>query len=66
MLNQREMDIALVEAKVETQKLLEEWAKDYLGSRLDGIDTRRGGVAEGSGTQAAEGSGIPQEEIEAY
>ena len=53
MLNQREMDIALVEAKVEVQALLQEWVEEYLGSRLDGDN--RGSGAGSAGT--AEGKG---------
>ena len=50
MLNQRESDIAHVEAKLEIQKLLEEWVKDYLGNRY--------GDNRGQGEQAqAEGAG---------
>jgi hypothetical protein len=60
MLTQRETDIALIEAKVEVQKLLEEWTVDYLGSRLDGIDTR-GDETEGAQAQTAEGAEIAQQ-----
>jgi hypothetical protein len=33
MLNQRESDLAHLEAEVEVRELLEEWYRDYLGSR---------------------------------
>jgi len=65
MFTQREMDTAITEAKVETQKLLREWMEDYLGSRLDAIDTR-GDEAEGASAQAAEGANSAQEEGQAY
>jgi hypothetical protein len=60
MFTQREMDTALVEGKAEVQKLLEEWVTDYLGSRLDGIDTR-GDETEGAQAQSAEGPDIAQQ-----
>lgn len=62
MFTQREMDIAKTEAKVEVQKLLEEWVKDYLGSRLDG-DNRRAGDADAA---EAEGAAVTQEEESLY
>jgi hypothetical protein len=65
MLTQRETDIALVEAKAEVQKLLEEWMEDYLGSRLDGANKRRDG-AEGAEAQAAEGAGITDQAESLY
>ena len=64
MLNQREMDIALVEAKLEVQKLLQEWVEDYLGSRLDGTGT--GNSAAGSVGQEAEGAGIADQGDQVY
>ena len=60
MFTQREMDIAITESKAEIQKMLQEWMEDYLGSRLDGIDTGRNETA-GAQAQAAEGAGIPPE-----
>lgn len=60
MLTQRDTDIALIEGKAEVQRLLEEWATDYLGSRLDGIDT--GGGPERPDGQEAEGAEVAQEE----
>ena len=60
MFTQREMDIAFVEGKAEVQKLLQEWMVDFLGSRLDGIDTR-GDEAAGAQAQAAQGANIPQQ-----
>ena len=63
MFTQREMDTALVEGKAEVQKLLEEWAVDYLGSRLDGIDTGRATDAQ---AQEAEGAEIAQTEEGIY
>ena len=60
MLTQREMDVALVEAKAEVQKMLQEWLVDYLGSRLDGDNTRRGEPASAE-AQAAEGAGVTPE-----
>ena len=65
MLTQREMDIALTEAKADVRKLLEEWATDYLGSRLDGINTR-GDETEGAEAQVAEGAGIPTQGGQVY
>ena len=75
MLNQRESDIAHVEAKLEIQQLLTEWAKDYLGNR-HGDQTGSGiGEAEGSEGNPAEGAGErsniegqtgPQEQGPAY
>ena len=50
MLTQRQSDIALVEAKLEVQQLLQEWARDYLGSRYG---NRQGQLGEDS-TQDAE------------
>ena len=60
MLSQRETDIAIVESKAEIQKLLQEWAVDYLGSRLDGENIGRGREAEGADAQATEGAGIAE------
>ena len=60
MLTQRETDVAKVESKAEIQKLLQEWAVDYLGSRLDGNDTGRSGSAEGANAQPTEGAGITE------
>jgi len=60
MFTQREMDMALVEAEVEVQKLLEEWVEDYLGSRLDGPNTR-GDEAAGADAQSAEGTEIARQ-----
>jgi len=65
MLTQRDMDIALTEAKVDVRKLLEEWMEDYLGSRLDG-DNRGRGEPAGAEAQATEGANIPQEEESLY
>ena len=65
MLTQRETDIALVEAKAEVQKMLQEWMEDYLGSRLDGIDTR-GDEAAGAPAQAAEGADIANQAESLY
>ena len=45
MLTQRESDTALVEADLWVQKLLEEWARDYLGSRYG---NRQGQLGEDS------------------
>ena len=61
MFTQREMDIAITESKAEIQKMLQEWMRDYLGSRLDGIDTR-GDEAAGAQAQAAEGASIQTEQ----
>ena len=66
MLSQRETDIAIVESKAEIQKLLQEWAVDYLGSRLDGDDSGRSGNAEGADTQTTEGAGIADQGGQAY
>ena len=60
MFTQREMDLALVEGKAEVQKLLQEWVVDYLGSRLDGIDTG-GNEAAGAAPQVAQGANITGE-----
>ena len=65
MLTQRETDIALVEAKAEVQEMLQEWLVDYLGSRLDGIDTR-GDEAAGAEAQAAEGADIANQAESLY
>jgi len=64
MLTQRESDTALVEADLWVQKLLEEWARDYLGSRYGGQTVQDGKPGEpvqnteGSGLGSAEGAGI--------
>ena len=60
MFTQRDMDTWKVESEVEVQKMLQEWLADYLGSRLDGDNTRRGEPA-GAEAQAAEGAGITPE-----
>ena len=59
MFTQREMDTALVEGKLDVQRLLQEWMMDYLGSRLDGDN--RGNGPGGAGTAEAEGASIPQQ-----
>lgn len=33
MLNQREMDIAILEAQESVRQIVEEWMRDYLGAR---------------------------------
>ena len=64
MLSQRETDIAIVESKAEIQKLLQEWAVDYLGSRLDGDN--RGNAPGGAGTAETEGAGIADQGDQTY
>jgi hypothetical protein len=48
---QKEEDEWIVEAKVEVLKLTEEWYKQYLGRRADGIQAQ-GGIGNNQTTQA--------------
>ena len=52
MFEQKEEDEWIVEAKVEVLKLTEEWYKQYLGRRADGIQAQ-GGIGNNQATQEA-------------
>ena len=72
MLTQREEDIANVEADMDIQKLVQEWLRDYMGSR-DGGQTVQNGEsgeqvykAEGAGIGGPEGAGIEESGRESY
>ena len=52
MFEQKEEDEWNVEAKVEVLKLTEEWFRQYLGRRADGIQAQ-GGIGNNQATQAA-------------
>lgn len=59
MFRQREVDIALVEAKVKVQKEFEKWMKDYLGSRADGRGERSGQGSRQTAEVQNRGAGQP-------